>query len=193
MKTILCIWMLTVSVALAATNTVPTTAEQEQMFVEAVMLKQQGFYAEAEIRLKKLVELQPDQPTVKQMLAEVQEKLRSKQADPATLLRRKLSEIIVPELNARDAVVSDLIELIRRESERLSKDKAPVNFVWQAPEQAKAKRVTLQLQKIPLLDVLEYVTTASGLKYRIDPHAVVIYKPEPSAPVKPVEADAKPE
>ncbi len=193
MRTMIWIFMLAASVALAATNEVPTMAEQEQMFMEAVMLKQQGFYGEAEVRLKKLAELQPDQPTVKQMLAEVREKLKRREPDAATLLKRKLSAIIVPDITFREAAVGDAIRFLGDECRRLSPDKSGVNLVWMAPEEMKSTKVTLQLRDIPMLDALQYVTDVAKLKYRIDPHAVVIYKPEPPAPVVPADANAKPE
>ena len=46
----------------------------------------------------------------------------------------------------------------------------------------KAAKVTLNLHSIPLGDVLKYVTESAGLRYRVDPHAIVIYKPLPIAP-----------
>jgi hypothetical protein len=194
MKTMLCALLMSAAVAGAATNAVPAMEEQERMFMEAVMLQEQGFYAEAETRLKKLAEWQPDQVTIRHMLADVQRELRARQTDPATLLMRKLEAIIVPELVVREAAVGDVIELLQRQSEKLSLDKTAVNFVWQAPEEVKQTRVTLQLQKIPLLDAVRYVADVAKLKFRVDAYAVVIYKPEPPplpAP-PPTEPDVKP-
>lgn len=196
MKTIWCICLLTaaaVAIGNAATNAVPTMAEHDRLFMEAVMLKQQGLYAEAEVRLKRLAELQPDQPTVKQMLAEVQEKLRQKQTEPAQALRRKLEELIVPEVNFREAVARDVVDFLRAESRRLDQEKVGINIVWRTPEAAASAKVTLSLRKVPLGDVLRYVTELSGLKYRVDAYAVVIYKPEPPAPSATREPNVKPE
>ena len=102
--------MLAGAIARAATNEIPTKAEQEQMFMEAVMLRQQGFYAEAEPRLKRLAELQPDQPTIRQMLADVQQKLCIQRDDPAYQFKRKLEALVVPEVNFRDADPAKVID-----------------------------------------------------------------------------------
>jgi vancomycin resistance protein YoaR len=182
MKTVLCSWLLIVMTGmavLAATNEVPTMAEQEQMFMEAVMLRQQGFYAEAETRLKRLSELQTDQPTIKQMLAEVQQ-LRDQQGDPARELKRKLSQLIVPEVNFRDVEPKDVFEFLRKESKKLTPDKSEVNFAWLVPADEKLPRVTLSLRKVPFLDVVRYTAEAAKLRYRVDSHAVVIYKEQPA-------------
>ena len=43
-------------------------------------------------------------------------------------------------------------------------------------------------------DALDYVTQLAGLKYRVDAHAVVIYKPAPEKPVPPAtESHVKPQ
>ena len=89
---------------------------------------------------------------------------------------------MISELNVRDAPVTNVIEILRTESEKTSADKTAINFVWQAPESSKAATVTLNLHNIPLADVLKYVTESAGLRYRTDAHAVVIYKPLPTVP-----------
>jgi hypothetical protein len=54
--------------------------------------------------------------------------------------------------------------------------------------------VSLNLRKIPFLDVVKYVAQASGLRYRVDAHAVVIEKlAPPPAPVASSDSNAKPQ
>jgi type II secretory pathway component GspD/PulD (secretin) len=50
--------------------------------------------------------------------------------------------------------------------------------------QAESQKVTLNLRSVPLADVLKYVTESAGLRYRVDPHAVVIYQPPPAVPAE---------
>ena len=38
----------------------------------------------------------------------------------------------------------------------------------------------MNLRHVPLADVLKYVTESAGLRYRVDPHAVVIYQAPPA-------------
>jgi general secretion pathway protein D len=123
-------------------------------------------------------------------------------------IAKKLNEIIIPEVNYREAVVSDVITFLSDESRTLDPEKVGVNFVLSsgiatppvpkaapAPAAAPAapgpeaaapaaptaeasesfgQKITLSLRNVPLIDALKYVTTLAGLKYRIEPSAVII-------------------
>ena len=83
----------------------------------------------------------------------------------------------------RAASPQDVIDYLRHESGKFAADKTEVNFVWQVPDSVQLPPITLSLKNIPLSDVLRYVTQLTGLRYRVEPYAVVIYKPDPN--VKP--------
>lgn len=180
-------------------QTAPTTAnaaklsdeQMGEMLQGAILLARMGLYDEAEQQCNKILAQDPKQPMVKQLLDEIQEKKR--QQDSSSDLRHKLDDTVIRELNVRDAPVTDVIEFLRTESEKASTDKTPVNIVWQAPESSKAAKVTLNLHNIPFADVLKYVTESAGLRYRTDAHAIVIYKPLPTAPKDSAPANVKPE
>ena len=160
-----------------------TDEELGDLLQRAVTLAQFGFYAEAEESCKRILEQKPDQPTVKQLLQEIQQKRRLAGGDKANAgLQRKLTEIILPEVNFREAVAHDVFAYLQDESKRLSADKTAINIVWMVPDDSKQRLVTLALQKVPMLDVIRYVTDLTGLRFRIDPHAIVIYQPESPAP-----------
>ncbi len=108
-------------------------------------------------------------------------------------LLQKLNEIIVPEINFRDAVIADVVNFLSQESRRLDPKRVGVNFLLgagvggetAAPPPAPlegapvvtetgARRITLQLTTIPLIDALKYVTDLAGLKYRVESSAVLI-------------------
>ena len=189
MKWIVLLGMLvSVAVAQAATNAAPSIAEMEQLFMEAVMLNSRGFYTEAEVRLKRLVELQPDQPTVRNLLRDVQAKLWQRDQDPVRLLKQRLAAITLASVQFRAAKPEDVIDYIRLESGRLTADKTEINFVWQVPANVATPPITLNLKNVPLTDVLNYVAQLAGVSYRMDAFAVIFYKPEPVA-----EPNVKPE
>ena len=171
----------------ADTNKVLSAEDQDRLFMEAVLLKQYGQYAEAEVRLKRLAELNPNQAAIKQQLAEVRAKLHNQQNDPAMALRRKLDSIVIRELNFREALAQDVLAFLQKES------KNSVNLVWLVPAGTPVPPITLTLRNTPLSAVLQYVTEITGLRYRVDAHAVAIYKPEPPKPeTAPTEPNAKP-
>lgn len=61
-----------------------------------------------------------------------------------------------------------------------------MNFVWLIPAEEKLPLVSMQLRKIPMSEAIRYMLTAAGLNYRVEPHAVVIYRdaPQPAPNVK---------
>ena len=175
-----------------ASRSVKLTDDQMgEMLQGAILLARMGLYDEAEQQCNKILAQEPKQPTVKQLLDEIQEKKR--QQNSSSDLRHKLDDITIHELNVRDATVMDVIGLLQTESQKVSADKTPINFVWQAPEASKTAKLTLNLHNIPLGDVLKYVTEGAGLRYRADAHAIVIYKPLPTVLKESAPANVKPE
>jgi hypothetical protein len=179
--------LLAVAVQAAETNKVALTeAQLEEKFTQAVMLARVGLYEEAEAVGREILAQKPDQPTVKQLLAEIAEQRnRIQSRDPGYALRRKLDQIVVPEIRFREAAMIDVVQYLSEQSKQLAPDKTQINFVWLVPDDFKPRAVTLNLHKVPMSEVLNYVTQLSGLKYRVDAHAVVIYKPEPEKPIPP--------
>ena len=152
-----------------------TDEQMSEMLQAAVLAARVGMYDEAEARCQQVLEQRPDNSFVKQLLAEIRE--RRRQQDPAADLKRKLQDITIAEVNVREAPVVDVVDFLQKEAQKQSKDKTPINLVWQVPEDSKSAKVTLTLRGVPLADVLRYVTEGAGLRYRVDPYAVVIYKP----------------
>lgn len=162
-----------------------TQEHLDNLFQEAIMLLQVGMHDEAEVRCKKILSQMPDQPTVRKLMQEIQEKKKlSGKPDPSAELKRKLDSIILPEVEFREAAITDVVAFLRQESKKYTKDKTEINFVLMAPA-GKAPTVTMSLKKIPLMEVLRYITVVTGLQYQVDPHAVVISPPLKLTPAKP--------
>jgi hypothetical protein len=200
MKTVLATLLLLLSASgMIAQNTnhvAPAKISDDELgekLQQAVILTNVGLYDEAETRCNEILEQRPDQPTVKQLLREIEERRRRAYGqDPGYELKRKLKELIVPEVNFREADPKAVMDYLRAESKKLTRDKTEINFVWLVPADEKLPRVTLGLQKVPFLDVVRYTTEAAKLRYRVDSHAVVIYKESPPTPVKP-ESNVQPQ
>jgi hypothetical protein len=162
------------------TNAAAPTEEQSREMQVIVALERSGQYDEAEARCVRILEQRPNDQTAQRILGEIQE--RRRQQNPPADLRHSMGQIIIPEVSVREAAVGDVIDYLQTEGQKHSADKAPINFVWQAPVESKAAKVTLILRRVPLTDALKYATETTGLRYRVEAHAVVIYKPVPAAP-----------
>lgn len=178
------LWLLCGSLN-AAEEPKYTQQHLDNLFQEAVMLSQAGLYDEAEARCRKILSQMPNQPTVKRFLEDIQEKRRrTGRGDPSAELKRLLNSIILPEVVFREASVADVIGFLREESKKHTKDKTEINFVLMLPE-GKAPTLTLTLRKVPMMEVLRYITVMTGLQCQVDPHAVVLSPPLKLAPAKP--------
>ena len=154
----------------ASTNTVPSANEQT-----VVVLERMGRYEEAEAQCIQLLHQNPSDPAAQRLLAEIEE--RKHPRNPRADLRGQVDDIVIPEVDVREAGVADVIKFLQTESQRVSGAESPINVVWEAPEDFKTAKVTLNLRRVPLADALKYVTESAGLRYHVDSYAVVIYQP----------------
>jgi len=152
----------------ASTNRLSRADEQA-----VVALERMGRYEEAEARCMQWLQQHPNDAAAQRLLAEIED--RKHPRNPRADLMGQLDVVIIPEVNVQGAGVADVIELLRTESQKVSGAERPLNFVWQAPESLKTAKVTLNLRRVPLAIALKYVTESAGLRYRVDPYAVVIY------------------
>lgn len=158
-----------------------TYTEEQPNEIQAInSLRRNGLYDEAEARCLQILKQKPDDPTIKRLLAEIQSE-RGQQQNLSASLKRRIESVVIPEVNVREASIIEVIDFLKEQSQTLSADKAPINVVWEAPEEVKTAKVTLNLRNVPLADALKYVTESAGLRYRLDAHAVVIYRPPPAA------------
>ena len=158
------------------TNTVQLTDRQA-----VILLERTGRYDEAEARCLQMLQRNANDPDARRLLAGIEE--AKQRGHSSTTLKETLEEIIIPEVDFRGVGVADAIDFLQTESQKVSGADTPINFVWEASAQSfKAVKVTLDLRRVPLADVLKYVTESAGLRYRVDPRAVVIYQPPPTAP-----------
>jgi general secretion pathway protein D len=92
---------------------------------------------------------------------------------------RKLDEIIIPRVTFSDSTVREAIEELQQRSVALDTMGAEtgergVNIVLKLDQAAASQTVTLDLANLPLREALTYITNLANLKYKIEPHAVLI-------------------
>jgi hypothetical protein len=160
-------------VAVAAEEKRPTDQELEDMFQRAVMLAQYGFYAEAEKQCQDILKYKPDQPTVAGFLKKLES--RKPPVDKKAILRKRMEMTVIPQLRTKQAAAGDVFQFLAEESAKHAPDKQRVNFVLFVPPDVKPQPISLEVDKVTLLDAVKYVTMQSGLRYFIDDNAVIIY------------------
>ncbi len=164
-------------------NTAPTTptgnntALLQTLCWKVEGLLRQQHYDEAEVATMDLLQRFPNDEHPSSYLRQIQ--------NARLAMEAPLRNMIVPKVEFREATLSDVLGFLHQISGELAADKKPLSFVFQAPPGAVLPTVTLNLNNVPMLDLVRYITAAAGLTYKVEPHAVVIYKPQPppAAPV----------
>ncbi len=94
-----------------------------------------------------------------------------------SLIKEKLKNIIIEKIDFEDASISSVITYLNKESKRLDEDNgAGINIVLRVDKniQDNLSRITMSMDYIPFEAVLKYICLATGLKYRVEKHAVII-------------------
>lgn len=147
----------------------PALIQTMRMRIEGLLRQQR--YDEAEVAVTDLLQRAPNNEYAIAYLRMIQ--------NGRAALEAPLQRMIVPKIEFREATLSDVLGFLHTMSGELSADKKPVSFVFHAPPGITIPTVTLSLRNAPMLDVLRYLTTTTGLAYKVEPHAVIIYKPQP--------------
>jgi len=97
---------------------------------------------------------------------------------PGAYLTEKMNKIIFPTVQFRDATIEEAIEYLRVKSRDLDGDSNPalrgVSMVLRMGDTPSDARITLDLKDVPLSEALRYVTELAQMKYKVEPHAVLI-------------------
>lgn len=93
--------------------------------------------------------------------------------DPAAAMSRKLSAIVIPQIEFRATTLGDAVEFLRQESLRLDPAQRGANILLAAGPASRTP-VTLSLARIPLLEALRYLAGQAGLKVRVEAYAVTL-------------------
>lgn len=91
----------------------------------------------------------------------------------------KMQRVMLPSVNFQGATVEEAIEFLRMKSKDLdSVERDPsrkgVNMIVKSGTAPSTAHITLDLKDVPLIEALRYVTELAGMKYKIEPYAVVI-------------------
>lgn len=98
------------------------------------------------------------------------------QSENMNNMKERLNTLIIPKIDFEDASISSVITYLSRESKIADeKEGKGINIILRLSNtQVQPKSVTIQLDDVPIGEIIRYVCLYSGLKYRIEEDAVVI-------------------
>lgn len=89
-------------------------------------------------------------------------------------LEKKLRNLRVPRAEFNGATLEETLEYLRVQARNLDPQGNGIGFVLNVDEATKQKTITLNLQDVPLEELVRYITQMSGSAFRTEDNAVVI-------------------
>lgn len=94
-------------------------------------------------------------------------------------LTQKMQQIIFPQVSFSGATLEEAIEFLRVKSRDLdlterNPEKKGVNIILRAGDAPPSAQITLDLKDVPMAEALRYITELAGMKYKVEPFAVVV-------------------
>jgi len=91
----------------------------------------------------------------------------------------KMQRIIFPSVQFQGASVEEAIEFLRiksKELDNVERDPAKkgVNIILKAGSTPSTAQISLDLHDVPMVEALRYITELAGMKYKVEPYAVVV-------------------
>ncbi|WP_243838887.1 Amuc_1098 family type IV pilus outer membrane protein [Prosthecobacter fusiformis] len=99
--------------------------------------------------------------------------------EPTVYLTRKMQEIVFPQVQFAGASIEEAVEFLRVKSRDLDvaetdPSKKGVNIILKAGDAPITASISLDLKDVPMVEALRYVTELAGMKYKVEPFAVLI-------------------
>jgi general secretion pathway protein D len=100
-------------------------------------------------------------------------------ADASRYYTEKMAKIIFPQVQFQGASIEEAIEFLRIKSkdiDTIERDpsRRGVNLILKAGAAPSTAQITLDLHDVPMQEALRYITELAGMKYKIEPYAVVV-------------------
>ena len=99
--------------------------------------------------------------------------------EPTVYLTRKMQELIFPQVQFSGASIEEAVEFLRVKSRDIDvaetdPAKKGVNIILKAGDAPITASISLDLKDVPMVEALRYVTELAGMKYKVEPFAVLI-------------------
>lgn len=167
MKTCL---MLVIAVLGTALISIPVRAADDTyvLFEEGKAAFQAGQLEIAREKLNKVAERNPNHVPTQAMLAQIKQKIGVDNSK----LRTAYASVIIEKIDFADVSLEEAVEALRLLAKKASGDKIVPNIIIKSPEIGQ-KTVSLNLSKVPLTEVLNYLAEVTGARITYDTTAVL--------------------
>ncbi|HSI65655.1 MAG TPA: hypothetical protein VLE43_21190, partial [Candidatus Saccharimonadia bacterium] len=100
-------------------------------------------------------------------------------ASSGTYYVDKMSKLIFPSVQFQNTSLEEAIEFLRiksRDYDSTERDPSQkgVNLIIKPGAESSTAKITLDLKDVPMSEALRYITELGGMKYKVEPYAVVV-------------------
>ena len=117
-----------------------------------------------------------DQVPVKSI--QVASDIGSTTKDGSLYLIQKMKSIRFPQVTFAGATIDEAVEYLRVKSRDLDNDPDPtrrgVNIILKAGDTPSTAQISLDLKDVPMEEALRYITELAGMKFKVEPFAVLV-------------------
>ena len=146
-----------------------------QCYAQAVQAYNQGDIDGAKHQLALTLEIDKNfRPATALLQRIAQDQRASAGATPAAVVPVKSLERMVVPVEFKDTSLQSALEYIRQHIEAGSGGKTAVNFVLNVPPELANKRISLQLDHVPVTELLRYVGDLAGVSFQFQKYAIVV-------------------
>lgn len=128
-----------------------------------------GDYPVAQQLLSRVAAANPKHADTNNMLAYI----RAYHKPVDATLKNQYAAVILPKVELAEVTLAEALDGIRALAKNASDGKVQPNFIIKG-EEVGQRKVTLSLSKVPLTEVLEYVTQLTSTKAVYQQHAVIL-------------------
>lgn len=109
----------------------------------------------------------------------VADNIGSTTVDSSTYLIEKMKMIRFPTVSFAGATIDEAVEFLRMKSRDLDESekdpsKKGVNIILKAGDTPSTAQISLDLKDVPMEEALRYVTELAGMKFKVEPYAVMV-------------------
>lgn len=99
--------------------------------------------------------------------------------EPTVYINRKMQELVFPQIQFSGASIEEAVEFLRVKSKDIDVNepdpaKKGINIILKAGDAPITASISLDLRDVPMVEALRYVTELAGMKYKVEPYAVLI-------------------
>lgn len=146
-----------------------------QLYAQAVQTYNQGDVEQAKHQLQLTLDVDKNFRPASALLNRIllEQRTAGGVTPPATVPVKSLERMVVP-VEFKDTSLQSALEYIRQHIESDSGGKVEVNFVLNIPPELANKRVSLQLDHVPVTELLRYIGELAGVSFEMQKYAIVV-------------------